>query len=476
VTSADIVALRGARVFVAGDALLDVYLQGDVARISPEAPVPVLLESDSRHVLGGSANVAANIAALGGLPMLAARVGADPEGDALRALCDEQGIERSALVSEPGIPTPRKTRVVAGFQQLARLDRECTEPLGIEGQERVLRCFEAWLRTGDGHGALVLADYAKGSLPSGLVRALIDRARAAVVPIIVDPKARDLGRYRGATVIKPNRAEAQEAAAASGVESLCDAVLDASGAENVVLSLSAAGVSARGQAVDGTLRLRSRALQVADVSGAGDTMVAVLALALARRMDLARGVELANAAAGAVCAKLGTATLSTSELVEAVDGRRPKVLAERAGAVATVEQLRSDGRRVVFANGCFDLLHAGHVRLLRHARSLGDALLVALNDDDSVRRLKGEGRPRQPLEDRMEVLAALECVDFVTSFGEDTPRELILALRPAVIVKGSDYRAQDVVGGAEARAWGGEVAIVPLLEGRSTTRLLGAAG
>jgi D-beta-D-heptose 7-phosphate kinase/D-beta-D-heptose 1-phosphate adenosyltransferase len=249
-------------------------------------------------------------------------------------------------------------------------------------------------------------------------------------------------------------------------------VLDASGAENVVLSLASDGVAARGALLDGTLLQRSRAHQVADVSGAGDTMVAVLALALGARIDFARGVELANAAAGAVCAKLGTATLTSSELLEATDGRPPKMLPERAGVVAATEQLRGDGRRLVFANGCFDVLHAGHVRLLAHARSLGDALLVALNDDDSVRRLKGDGRPRQTLEDRMEVLAALECVDLVTAFGEDTPRELILAVRPDVIVKGGDYRAEDVVGAVEARAWGGQVAIVPLLEGRSTTALL----
>jgi D-beta-D-heptose 7-phosphate kinase/D-beta-D-heptose 1-phosphate adenosyltransferase len=464
--------MRGVRVFVAGDALLDVYLEGDVSRISPEAPVPVLLESASRHVLGGAANVAANVAALGGLPTLAARIGEDPEGDAVRALCAAQGIDECALVTEHGIPTPRKTRVVAGFQQLARLDRERTDPLAAEAQERVVGCFESWLRAGDGGGALVLADYAKGSLPAGLARALTDRARAAGVAVVVDPKARDLGRYAGATVIKPNRAEAEAATAERDVEGLCDAVLAASGAENVVVSLSAGGVAARGAAVEGTLRRRSRALQVADVSGAGDTMTAVLALGLGAGLALCRAVELANAAAGAVCAKRGTATLTTSELLEALDGRRPKALGERAAAVATLEQLRSDGRRLVFANGCFDLLHAGHVRLLRHARSLGDALLIALNDDDSVRRLKGDGRPRQPLEDRMEVLAALECVDFVTSFWEDTPRELILALRPAVIVKGGDYRAEDVVGGAEARRWGGEVALVPLLQGRSTTALL----
>jgi D-beta-D-heptose 7-phosphate kinase/D-beta-D-heptose 1-phosphate adenosyltransferase len=466
VTDSPVMQLRGARVFVVGDALLDVYLEGDVSRISPEAPVPVLLEHDSRHVLGGAANVAANVAALGGRATLVARVGADDEGRRLGELCEEQGIHAD-LVTERGIPTPRKTRVVAGFQQLARLDRERTDELRVETQALVLRSFEAWLRLGD--GALVLADYAKGMLPCTLTRALVDVARGAGVPVVVDPKGGDWSRYAGATAIKPNRAEALSVARHSGVHELCDAVLEASGAENVVLSLSADGVVARGALLDGTLRLRSDTLEVADVSGAGDTLVAVLAMGLAAGLPFAAGVELANAAAGAVCAKPGTATLTSTELHEALAGR-PKVLDDAATAAAVARQLRADGRRLVVTNGCFDLLHAGHVRLLRHARSLGDALLVAVNGDDSVRRLKGAERPRQSLEDRMEVLSALECVDFVVAFDEDTPRELYEQIRPDVLVKGGDYRPDEVVG----REVAGEVVIVPLLEGRSTTSLLGA--
>jgi D-beta-D-heptose 7-phosphate kinase / D-beta-D-heptose 1-phosphate adenosyltransferase len=465
VTGSPVLQLRGARVFVVGDALLDVYLEGDVSRISPEAPVPVLLESGSRHVLGGAANVAANVAALGGRATLASRVGDDEEGRALRDLCGERGI-CAELVTEPGVPTCRKTRLVAGFQQLARLDRECTDPLGIDAQARILVSFEAWLRMGD--GVLVLADYAKGTLPATLTRALLDVARGADIPTVVDPKGGDWSRYEGATAIKPNRAEAQAVARHDGIHELCEAVLHESGAENVVLSLSADGVVAKGAALDETLRLRSRALEVADVSGAGDTLVAVLAMGLAARLPFATAVELANAAAGAVCAKPGTATLSTTELHEALAGRE-KVLGSAAAAAAMARQLRADGRRLVATNGCFDLLHAGHVRLLREARTRGDALLVAVNTDDSVRRLKGAERPRQALEDRMEVLAALECVDFVVAFDEDTPQELYEALRPDVLVKGGDYRPEDVAGGDAA----GEVVIVPLLEGRSTTALLG---
>jgi D-beta-D-heptose 7-phosphate kinase / D-beta-D-heptose 1-phosphate adenosyltransferase len=459
----DVLRLARARVFVAGDALLDVYLEGDVSRVSPEAPVPVLLETGSRRVLGGAANVAANVAALGGRATLAARVGDDPEGDDLRALCAERGID-TALVCEPGLPTPRKTRVVAaGFHQLARLDRERTDPLASDAQQRVLDAFATW----DG-GALVLADYAKGALPEPLTRRLVAAARRRAIPVVADPKAADLSRYAGATVIKPNRGEAQSAAQGHGGD-LLDAVLRASGAENVVLSLSAEGVAVRGAAVDGTVERRSEALEVADVSGAGDTMVAVLAMGLAAGLELTRAVELANAAAGAVCGKPGTATVTPAELLDAVHGAS-KILRTHDDAAAVAHRLRAAGRRLVLANGCFDLLHAGHVRLLQHARSLGDALMVALNDDDSVRRLKGPGRPRQPLRDRLEILAALEAVDHVVAFAQDTPLELLRAVRPDVLVKGGDYRPEDVVGAGVA----GEVVIVPLLDGRSTTALLRA--
>ena len=233
----------------------------------------------------------------------------------------------------------------------------------------------------------------------------------------------------------------------------------------------------QGAGVDGTLHLSSEVHEVADVSGAGDTMVAFIALGLAAGLPVPRAVSLANVAAGAVCETLGTATLTPAEFVVAFkrtteSGRPEKVLADRHEAAEIARQLQAGGGRVVFANGCFDLLHAGHVAMLQQARSKGDALIVALNDDDSVRRLKGSGRPVQTLEDRSAVIASLACVDFVVSFAEDTPLELILALRPAVIVKGGDYTRAEVVGGAEAAAWGGRVELIPLVEGRSTTRML----
>jgi len=478
-------------VFVAGDALLDVYVAGDVDRISPEAPVPVVRERSERAVLGGAANVAANVAALGGQVCLGARVGHDPEGELVRALCVRSGVATQALVQEDGVPTTRKTRVLAGYQQVVRLDREEVVPAGAPTCDALLDAFDAWLEdpaVARGGRALVLADYAKGLLSPGLVTALVRRASAAGVPVVADPKDPDLSRFAGATVLKPNREEARRAAQAAGgttdePEALVAAVLAGSGARNVVLSLSAEGVIAQGADVPGTVRAPTRALQVADVSGAGDTMVAVLAMGCAAGLPLERSVELANVAAGEVCAKLGTAVLSPSELLGAFkahsEARSPeKWLADRDLVARVGAQLRADGRRIIFANGCFDVLHAGHVQLLQAARGLGDVLVVGLNTDASVRRLKGPTRPASPLADRVAVLSALAAVDAVCAFDEDTPLELILALRPDVLVKGGDYAPEDVVGGAEAQAWGGRVEIVPLLDGRSTTRLLaaGAAG
>ena len=485
--ASDLLALQATSVFVAGDALLDVYVTGGVERISPEAPVPVVHESSQRSVLGGAANVAANVAALGARVRLGARIGMDGEAEALRALCGVHGIGTQALMTDPALPTTRKTRVLAGYQQVVRLDREVVAPLGEVGAQALLASVDAWLEEEAGASrALVLADYAKGVLTEEVVRALMARCALAGVPVVVDPKDPDLRRFRGATVLKPNRDEARRAALRAGTptdepEALAGAVLACSGAENVVLSLSGEGVIARGAALPGTVRVPTRALQVADVSGAGDTMVAVLAMGCAAGLPLERSVDLANVAAGEVCSKLGTAVLSPSELLGAfkahADAVAPeKWLADRDLVARVGAQWREDGRRIVFANGCFDVLHAGHVQLLQAARAFGDVLVVGLNTDESVRRLKGPTRPVSGLDDRVAVISALAAVDAVCAFDEDTPLELILALRPDVLVKGGDYAPEDVVGGAEAAAWGGRVEIVPLLSGRSTTRLLQGSG
>ena len=481
-------SLQGARVLVLGDVMLDRYLSGEAQRMSPEAPVPVLLEQATRLVLGGAANVAANIASVGARAVLVGRVGDDPDGEDLVALLEASGIE-CTLVRVEGVPTTTKTRVVSGAQQVARIDREVLHPTTPDEVAAARSALDAFLAEGGPKG-IVLADYAKGFLGPELIHEVIDRAGRAGVPVVTDPKSRDVVRYAGSTVIKPNLAEARAACpdpvrvgdGGDEVGRLADAYLRLSGARNVVLSCSGDGVAVVGSDSAGLTRLPTKAREVADVSGAGDTLIALMALGLAADLGLLRAVEIANAAAGAVCGKLGTASLSATELLALMgagadrhpDETNPKVLAGRQEAGEVGAQYQREGRRLVLANGCFDLLHAGHIRLLRQARSAGDSLMVALNTDASVRRLKGEGRPVQSESDRCEIMAALECVDFVVLFDEETPLELIRAVRPGVLVKGDDYDVDSVVGAADVQGWGGHVVLVSRLDGRSTTRIIEA--
>lgn len=482
-------ALQETRILVVGDVMLDQYVTGETQRLSPEAPVPVVLETSTRSMLGGAANVAANIVSIGAHATLVGRIGDDPFGDEVVAILDSCGIGRH-LTKVTGIPTTSKTRVVSGMQQLTRIDREVAHPTTSDEARSALHAIDEFL-SAPASRAIVLADYAKGFLDPELIRSIIDRADHAGVPVVADPKSTDLARYRGSTVLKPNLAEARLACPKAPGETygsgtgeeiahLADACLRLSGARNVVLSCSADGVAVLGAESPALTRLPSKARQVADVSGAGDTLIAVSALGLAAGLDLRQTVEVANAAAGAVCEKASTACLSATELLALiaagsqvqVQEKNPKILANRAEASEVGAQYRREGRRLVMANGCFDLLHAGHVKLLTQARQQGDALLVALNTDASVRSLKGVGRPVQSEADRCEIMAALGCVDFVVLFDEDTPLDLILAARPSVLVKGDDYDADSIVGASEVQGWGGEVVIVSRLDGRSTTRLI----
>ena len=490
--------MQGARVFIVGDVILDQYISGKVSRISPEAPVPVLLETSQKSVLGGAANVAANVASFGATAILAGRVGTDTDGDLLTRLCQAQGIETGPMVQSADQPTTRKLRVLAGYQQIVRIDAESTARLDDAMEDAILKSFatfaEAELSTGTSNGtgtsnakSLVISDYGKGVCTPRLLRELIAIAVDAKIPVITDPKSSDLSRYRGTTFIKPNLSEGREilqrvkpsawhanldeeiASLLKVVESECDA-------RHVVLSLSEKGVVASTTGTTNLVRYKSEILQVADVSGAGDTMIAFLAMAAACDLPLDRNVQLANIAAGTVCGKLGTATLSSAEFMEAFQERegdtRPEKVITHEEASRIAEQYRNAGRSVVFTNGCFDLLHAGHVTLLQHARDQGDILFLGLNADASIKRLKGPDRPVQNEQDRASIMSGLGCINYIVLFEEDTPIKLIEAIKPDVIVKGGDYRPDEVVGADVVKAHGGRVEIVPLLEGRSTTRII----
>lgn len=464
------------RILVVGDLMLDRYLWGDVSRISPEAPVPVVRVTRQTETAGGAGNVALNLAGLGARAALAGYVGTDDRAHSLLAVLQRADVETDAVISVPQRVTVTKTRVIGGHQQVVRLDFEETAPMPGWAEERLLQQVHAGLRQAD---AVILSDYAKGVLTGRVCQEVIGVGRALGVPVLVDPKGSDYRKYRGATAIAPNR---QELSAATGApaEDL-DALFAAGerlreelGLDFVAVTLSELGIALL--APGSVERIPSVAREVFDVSGAGDTVMAALAVGLACNLDLHDAVQLANTAAGVVVGKVGTAPIHLPELMEALMAVRPH---ERPAKVYPLEMLqrqvalwRAQGNRIVFTNGCFDVLHIGHVTLLEQARRLGDRLVVGLNTDRSVRALKGETRPVIHDEDRAYILASLAPVDAVVLFDEETPLELIKSLRPDVLVKGGSYRIEEVVGADEVRSWGGEVVLVPMVEGYSTTQIV----
>jgi len=466
------------RVLVVGDLMLDRYLWGDVERISPEAPVPVVRLHRETERMGGAANVAANLAGLGLRAVLAGYVGDDANGERLARMCAETGIDAHGLVVSGNHSTIAKTRVIGGHQQMLRIDREEVTPYLAEDRAALAERVLGLLRERP-PAAVILSDYAKGVLDGELCRRLIDAARARGIPVLVDPKGRDYAKYAGATTLTPNKKEAAEACGVPARD--IDAVLAGAGRLAAELNLEFMTVT-RGEegisliGAQGVEHLPATARQVFDVSGAGDTVIATLAAGLVAGLAPAAACGLANLAAGIVVGQVGTVPIARDELLHAIEVEdaveqadkicQPDVLMRRARA------WRARGERLVFTNGCFDLLHAGHVTYLEQARKQGDRLIVGLNTDRSVSALKGPSRPVIHENDRARVLAALEAVDAVLLFDEDTPIELIRALRPDVLVKGSDYTEEQVVGAADVKSWGGRVALIDFLPGRSSTTIL----
>lgn len=471
---------RAARVLVLGDAMLDRYVYGTVDRMSPEAPIPVLRIESMRAMPGGAGNVARNVAALGAKAVLVGVVGDDAAGAELGELLGRQAGVDARLIAAAGRPTTVKTRYIAGRQQLLRADAEHTAPANGALAARLLDAVRAALANVD---VVVLSDYAKGVLADPVLAETIKLARAAGKPVIADPKSPHFGRYRGATLLTPNRLELATATRrACDDDDACAAAAAAAIAESGVEAL----LATRGErgmtlarAGKPPVHLAAEAREVFDVSGAGDTVVATIAVALAAGAGLVEAAELANLAAGIAVAKLGTAVVHPVDLIGAVHAHA--VLATEAKVVALetalerVAHWRSRGERIGFTNGCFDLIHPGHVSLLAQARAACDRLIVGLNADASVRRLKGPDRPVQNETARGVVLASLASVDLVVPFEEDTPIELIRALRPDVLVKGADYRLDQVVGADVVQAYGGRVLLAELLTGHSTSSTIARA-
>ena len=464
------------RVVIVGDVMCDTYLSGHVSRISPEAPVPVFESTEKRHVLGGAANVAANLRALGCEVHLAGVVGDDVTGRYVREQLRAQGIANDLLAQDAGRPTTEKTRLIARHQQLVRLDHESRLPLPAGLVAQILVGSESILAEVDG---LICSDYNKGVCTPDLLVPLFAKAKAANVPIFVDPKARDFARYRGATVLTPNLAEVRHATGEpvedeTSLTTAAESLLRQSAAQALLVTRGAAGMSLFHH-TEGPQHLPAHTRDVYDVTGAGDTVIAAFAAAAIGGLSYAEAARLANVAAGIVVGKAGTAVVHREELEAhflARDAPWQSKLRTCGELSRSLQQHRRRGERIVFTNGCFDLLHGGHVHYLQQARTLGDCLVVALNDDASVRLLKGDDRPLRPQDERARVLAALACVDYVVLFGEATPLALIKSLKPDVLVKGGDYTLETVVGREEVEASGGSVHLIPYIEGVSTTELV----
>lgn len=466
---AHIPAFDQARVLVVGDLMLDRYWHGETSRISPEAPVPVVHVGPNEERPGGAANVALNLAALGARPHLLGLTGDDESASVLEGLLTSAGVI-CHFVRVPHHPTITKLRVLSRHQQLIRLDFEhgFTPVDAARVAQEMVRCL-------DEVDVVVLSDYGKGTLAAS--RELIALARSQGKPVVVDPKGDDFSRYRGASVITPNRREFEAVVGRCHDEAqiierghalmgreLLDALLITRSEEGMTLLRNN----------ESPLNLPTLAREVFDVTGAGDTVVAVLAGALGCAQSWPQATALANAAAGIVVGKLGTATVSIAELRRVLFMHEESAfgVVSEARLMEVVAEARAHGERIVMTNGCFDILHAGHVDYLSQARNYGDRLIVAVNTDDSVQRLKGPSRPVNALEHRMAVLAGLSAVDWVVPFDEDTPERLICRVLPDVLVKGGDYRAEEVAGFACVIGAGGEVRTIDFRYECSTSRLI----
>lgn len=465
------------RVLVIGDLMLDRYILGEVDRISPEAPVPVLRHAQRYERPGGAANVAMNLAGLGCDTYLAGFWGADGEQAELAALLEPAKVDCTGVVTS-SLPTISKTRIVARTQQMLRLDIESREAYPAEETARLeARAVELSRKV----HAVILSDYAKGALTMGLCEAVIRAAREAGVPVLVDPKTRDLSKYTGATTICPNL---NELSLATGVPADQTAALLEAAHEQMTehdfrfltVTMSEKGIRILGRSPEEDYYSPARAREVFDVSGAGDTVIATLAASLAGGLHMHTAVELANLAAGIVVGKIGTVPIAQHELISALTPSAGITSAEKIldfdRVQRRVAEWRASGETVVFTNGCFDLLHVGHITLLEDCRRFGSKLVLGLNTDASVSRLKGPSRPIVGENERARVMSALAAVDAVVLFDQETPLELIRALKPNVLVKGGDYTVETVVGHEDVLASGGRVEIVPTVEGFSTTNLV----
>lgn len=464
-------------VLVIGDVMLDRYLVGSANRISPEAPVPVVLLKKSENRAGGAANVAANLTGLGLKTSIVGCIGQDENGEILQNIIAQNHIQTDFLFASQARPTVAKTRVMSGNQQIVRIDDESNALFSEAESQTLLAKIEAALAQNP--SIVILSDYAKGVVSDEVCKTVIARCNQLQIPVIADPKGMDYRKYAGATALTPNKKETAEACGVAMHETA--ALLSAAAQLKTQLHLKFLAVTRGEEGVslleNGEItHIPATAKQVFDVSGAGDTVISTLAAGLAHGLNTFEALQLANIAAGIVVGKVGTVPVTRAELLKALAAEEGLTQADKICTPETLKSLaqgwRAAGQKIIFTNGCFDLLHAGHVTYLEAAKKTGDKLILGLNTDRSVSALKGPTRPVIHENDRARVLAALEAVDAVILFDEDTPLNLIHMVKPDVIVKGDDYTEEQVVGGTEVKSWGGSVKLIPLVQGRSTSNII----
>ncbi len=455
-------------ILVVGDMMIDHYLWGKSDRISPEAPVPVVDVESESEVLGGAGNVVNNLIALGARVFAATAIGSDEIGRRLTVMLKSLGVNTDGVVSEEFRKTTRKSRVIASNQQVIRFDSETRDDITALTEDKILKSIKNMLPFMD---IILLSDYGKGVLSDSLTQNIIKMARDRDKMVLIDPKGKDYTKYKGATLVTPNKKEASEA---TGIEIDSIEALERVGFEiknNFNLDMAIVTLSEEGMAIfDDTMRtIPTVAKEVYDVTGAGDTVLSTIGYILACGGDIDEAAKVANAAAAVVVGKLGSATANWDEIISYQEALHESTTEHRIKSFKelqkSIEFLKRDDKKIVFTNGCFDILHLGHVKYLQKAKSFGDVLIVGVNSDSSVKRLKGDSRPVNSEYDRAYILASLDCVDFVIIFDEDTPYNLISMVKPDVLVKGGDYKGKDVVGSDIAK----RVELVDFVEGRSTT-------
>ncbi|MBF0225407.1 MAG: bifunctional D-glycero-beta-D-manno-heptose-7-phosphate kinase/D-glycero-beta-D-manno-heptose 1-phosphate adenylyltransferase HldE [Desulfobacterales bacterium] len=460
-------------VTVIGDIMLDMYIWGEVERISPEAPVPVLKINERTFNLGGSGNVAANLAGLKCKTILIGTVGDDHFAELLKGLASKIGIDNS-FVTNPFFPTTTKTRVIAQGQQLIRLDEEETKEFGDEISEKIIKQFE---EVATQSNAVILSDYGKGVLKGKTASKIIEKCKLMKIPVFIDPKGKIWDKYKGATCITPNLSEFQAIAPLAKKDNLeihAKRIIKNLGLEYLIVTKGKDGLSLFGKDFK-TVHISAEAKEVFDVSGAGDTVISTLSACYGSGTSIENSAKIANAAAGIVVGKIGTQPIILSELKDNLMNK--KITASNKSltldqAQEIISSWRNQGKRIVFTNGCFDILHVGHIKLLNSAAEEGDKLIIGLNSDSSIKRLKGSQRPIIPEEERAALLGSIRSVDLVIIFSEDTPLNLIEKIKPDVLVKGGDYTVETVVGHERVQDYGGKLILVPIVDGVSTTKVI----